>query len=161
MDELLLPVARPHWIFQVVGSSIFLLMGVVLVFTALSGSGSPRNGWIGVACMVMFGTVLIGSVRGLLSPGLQLTSRGFTYGAHAFVWSDIAGFRPVGIFKKTHVKIQFVSDAVLPWNVRAAILAAKIGFYAPTTHLPVKGFVTGDEPLDAILTAWWERFRTA
>lgn len=150
MSAVVLPAVRAHWVLQIVVSGFAVLMGLFLIVTW----ASPLNIVLGVLCVAIFGGTLVGSVRGMRSSGLQLSKQGLTYGSHTFAWSDITGFRPIGLLGKTHVRIQFAPEADLPRNVELAVRAGKFGFNAPSIHIPVKAFDTDGKPLDQLLTRW-------
>ncbi|MBX7431156.1 hypothetical protein JDV09_03385 [Mycobacterium sp. Y57] len=157
METSLLPLARSRWIFQLIASSVALSVSLILAAAALSGIANPLYLALAIVSALMFGTVFVGCVRTLATSGLTLSDAGFRYAGRFYPRSDIAGFTPVGMFGKSHVRILFVPGATLDWEEKLAETTAKIGFYHPASHIPIKGFETGGVPLEKVLTDWRRR----
>ncbi len=153
MSRSVLPLARGQWVFQLLGSSVGVTAALLLAGSGALGLANPLYIPLGLLGLVMFGMVFVGCVRALASDGLAFTDDGFTYAGRAFRWADIAEFTRVGLIGKSHVRIVFAPGTALDWELRLAEACGKVGFYHPATHLPIKGFDTGGEPLDKILTA--------
>ena len=149
-----LPLARGQWLFQLFGSSVAVTAAVLLTGAAIAGLASALYAILGLVGVLMFGTVFVGSVRALATDGLVLRADGFSHAGRWYPRPDIAEFVPVGIFAKSHVRIVFAPGAGLSAEQKLAQACAKVGFYHPASHIPVKGYDTGEVPLQRVLTEW-------
>lgn len=156
MNNRVLPLARPHWLFQLIGSSVALAICAATIALNVVDPFRPFYVTVGAAGMLMFGRVFISSAEALSTKGLKLTDRGFTYDGRSYPWSDIAGFAPAGLFAKTHVRIVFAPGADLSWKLKLAD-TVKGAYYHPATHIPIKGYQTDGVPLAEILNDWLRR----
>lgn len=152
MSTSVLPLARTHWLFQLIGSSVAITAALLLGAAGVLGLANPLYVPLALVGLAMFGTVFLASVRALATDGLVLGEDGFTYSGRRYPWSQIATFTPVGLFGKSHVRIVFRPDAELSNGQRFAEQCGRFGFYHPATHIPIKGFRTGGEPLVGVLS---------
>jgi hypothetical protein len=148
--ELVLPPARRFWITQIVFTGCTALLGLFLV--------SANRGLIGTAlgllCLAVFAGVLASSMRGLRAGAIVLRADGFRYGGEAFMWREVTGFTPVGLFGKTHVRIVLGPNARVSPGIRCASAASKFGCNLPAIHIPFRGYETDGRRIDTILESW-------
>ena len=151
MNSSVLPLARGHWLFQLIGSSVAITAALLLGAAGALRLTSPLYVPLALVGLAMFGTVFVASVRALATEGLVLGENGFSYSGRTHPWSAVADFTPVGLFGTSHVRIVFRPDAAVDRQLQLAGLCGRFGFYHPATHIPIRGFHTHGEPLAAIL----------
>lgn len=151
MSPTVLPLARSHWLFQLVGSSVAITAALLLGAAVVANVASLVFLPLAVVALAMFGTVFAAAVQALATEGLALGEQGLTYAGRHYRWAEIAEFKPVGFLAKSHVRIVFRPDAEPGLRGRLAQQLGRVGFFDPVTHIPIRGYRTGGESLAAVL----------
>lgn len=151
MSTTVLPLARSHWLFQLVGSSVAITAALLLGGAAVAGVAGLVYLPLAVVALALFGTVFVAAVHALATDGLVLGERGFTHAGREYRWADVAEFTPVGFLAKSHVRITFRPDAQPGFRCRLAHQLGRVGVFDPATHIPIRGYRTGGESLATVL----------
>lgn len=146
-----MPLARSHWLFQLVGSSVAITAALLLGGAAVAGVTGLVYLPPALVALAMFGTVFVAAVQALATDGLVLGEQGFTHAGRDYRWADVAEFTPVGFLAKSHGRIVFRPDAEPGFRCRLAQQLGRVGFFDPVTHVPIRGYRTGGESLASVL----------
>ena len=151
MSTTVLPLARSHWLFQLVGSSVAITAALLLGAAVVANVASLVYLPLAVVALALFGTVFVAAAQALATDGLVLGERGFTHAGREYRWADVAEFTPVGFLAKSHVRIMFRPDAQPGFRCRLAHQLGRVGVFDPATHIPIRGYRTGGESLATVL----------
>ncbi|MEC9322893.1 MAG: hypothetical protein VYB90_03585 [Actinomycetota bacterium] len=151
MSTTVVPLARSHWLFQLVGSSVAITAALLLGGAAVAGVTGLVYLPLVLVALAMFGTVFVAAVQALATDGLVLGEHGFTHAGRDYRWADVAEFTPVGFLAKSHVRIVFRPGAEPAFRCRLAQQLGRVGFFDPATHVPIRGYRTGGESLAWVL----------